>query len=249
MIKNEVVLNERQGHVAVIKLNRPESANALNNDLFIKLTDALEETRWNDDIRVIVITGEGEKAFCAGIDLKERTQKDPSEILRERETVIRPLYMCLGHFPKPVIAAVNGLALGGGAELALNCDIRLASPNARFGQTEIKWGMIPSCGACQRLRLIVGMGIAKEIIFTGRLLEAEEACRLGIYNRLVDKAQLMEETLKLAAQIAENSPIAVRQAKKTLESGANIWQALEMDFEASKECFFSGDALNKPKTF
>lgn len=249
MIDSNIILTERQGQVATIKLNRPDAANALNKDMFITLTDVLEEFRWDDDVRVVVITGEGEKVFSAGIDLKERAQKDQSEILRERETVIRPFYTCLGNFPKPVIAAVNGLALGGGAELALNCDIRIASSHAKFGQTEIKWGMIPSCGACQRLRLIVGMGIAKEIIFSGKLLEAQEAYRLGIYNRLVDNSQLMDEVLDLASQIADNSPIAVRQAKKVLDTGANLWQALEMDFEASKECFFSGDALSKPKNF
>jgi len=249
MIDTDIILTERQGHVATIKLNRPDAANALNKDLFITLTDVLEELRWDDDVRVVIITGEGEKAFCAGIDLKERAQKDQSEILRERETVIRPFYTCLGNFPKPVIAAMNGPALGGGAELALTCDIRVASPAARFGQSEIKWGMIPSCGACQRLRLITGMGVAKEIILTGRVLEAEEAYRLGIYNRLVPYEKLQEETMSLAKQISENPPIAVKQAKKVLDLGADISMALDFDFEASKECFFAGDALSKPKTF
>ncbi|MFZ3045013.1 MAG: enoyl-CoA hydratase-related protein [Desulfatirhabdiaceae bacterium] len=249
MIDSNIILTERQWQVAIIKLNSPDAANALNKNMFISLTDVLEEFRWDDDVRVVVITGEGEKVFCAGIDLKERAQKNQTELLRERETVIRPFYMCLGNFPKPVIAADNGQALGGGAELALSCDIRIASSHAKFGQAEIKWGMIPSCGACQRLRLIVGMGIAKEIIFSGKILAAEEAYRLGIYNRLVDNTQLMDEALDLASQIADNSPIAVRQAKKVLDSGANLWQALEMDFEASKECFFSGDAFSKPKNF
>ena len=209
----------------------------------------MDRLQWDDEIRVVVITGSGEKAFCAGIDLKERAGKKKDEILRERETVIRPFFLALGNFPKPTIAAMNGIALGGGAELALTCDIRVASPAAGFGQTEIKWGMIPSCGACQRLRLITGMGVAKEIILTGRVLDAKEAYRLGIYNRLVSPEKLREETMNLAKEISENTPLAVKQAKKVLDSGADISAALDFDFEASKECFFAGDALIKPKTF
>ena len=119
---------------------------------------------------------------------------------------------------KPVIAAVNGFALGGGCELALACDIRVASNRARFGQTEIKWGMIPAAGACQRLRMIVGIGRAKEIIFTGRLIEAEEAFQLGIYNRVVTEENLIEEVKILASEIANNSPVAIKQAKKAIDT-------------------------------
>ena len=236
-------------NIAILKLNRPKQANALNRELFISLKEELDTLQWDNEIRVVIITGAGEKAFCAGIDLKERARKNQDEMLRERETIIRPFYVALGAFPKPTIAAVNGPALGGGAELALTCDIRVASPVARFGQSEIKWGMIPSCGACQRLRLITGMGIAKEIILTGRVLNADEAYKLGIYNRLVPADKVQEEAMNLAGEISGNPPIAVKQAKKVLDLGADISAALDFDFEASKECFFTGDALNKPKTF
>jgi enoyl-CoA hydratase len=248
-MKDNSLLCEVKETVAILKLNRPEKANALNYNLFIRLKEELDVLQWDDGFRVLVITGAGEKAFCAGIDLKERARKEKREILLEREKVIRPFYLTLGSFSKPTIAALNGPALGGGAELALTCDIRIASPAAKFGQTEIRWGMIPSCGACQRLRLITGMGIAKEIIFSGRVLEAEEAYRLGIYNRLVPGEKLMEEAMNMAKKISENPPVAVRQAKKVLDTGANISEALNFDFEASKECFFSGEALKKPKTF
>ncbi|HLA04728.1 MAG TPA: enoyl-CoA hydratase/isomerase family protein [Syntrophales bacterium] len=244
-----VLIKKIEGNVVTLRLNRPEQANALNSELFTRLREELDALQWDDQVRVVIIAGSGEKAFCAGIDLKERAQKEKDEILRERETIIRPFYVALGNFPKPTIAAMNGAALGGGAELALTCDIRVATPAARFGQSEIKWGMIPSCGACQRLRLITGMGAAKEIILTGRVLEADEAYRLGIYNRLVSYEKLEEETMSLAKQISENPPIAVKQAKKALDSGADISAALDFDFEASKECFFAGDALSKPKTF
>lgn len=244
-----MLIKKIDGNVVILKLNRPEQANALNRELFVRLREELEALQWDDQVRVVIITGSGEKAFCAGIDLKERARKEKDDILRERETIIRPFYVALGNFPKPTIAAMNGPALGGGAELALTCDIRVATPAARFGQSEIKWGMIPSCGACQRLRLITGMGVAKEIILTGRVLEAEEAYRLGIYNRLAPYEKLLEETMSLAKQISENPPIAVKQAKKVLDLGANISAALDFDFEASKECFFAGNALSKPKTF
>ena len=248
-MEETVLIKEIDGNIAVLKLNRPKQANALNGELFTRLREELDALQRDDQVRVVIFAGSGEKAFCAGIDLKERAQKDNDEILRERETIIRPFYMALGNFPKPTLAAINGTVLGGGAELALACDIRVASPAARFGLSEIKWGMIPSCGACQRLRLITGMGVAKEIIFTGRILEAEEAYKLGIYNRLAANAKLLEEAMSMAKQIAENPPIAVKQAKKVLDLGANISAALDFDFEASKECFFTGNALSKPKTF
>jgi enoyl-CoA hydratase/carnithine racemase len=243
------MIKEIKGSIAILELNRPKQANALNRDLFVSLKEELDVLQWEDGIKVVMITGAGEKAFCAGIDLKERAQKEKSDILHERERVIRPFYLALGNFPKPTIAALNGPALGGGAELALSCDIRVASPMAKFGLTEVKWGMIPSCGACQRLRLITGMGVAKEIILTGRVLEAEEAYRLGIYNRMVKREKVMEEAMNLAEEISENPPLAVKQAKKVLELGADMSLALDLDFEASKECFFAGDAMEKPKSF
>ncbi|MCD6533731.1 MAG: enoyl-CoA hydratase/isomerase family protein [Deltaproteobacteria bacterium] len=144
---------------------------------------------------------------------------------------------------------MNGPAFGGGAELALTCDLRVASLEASFGQSEIKWGMIPSCGACQRLRLLTGVGVAKDIILTGRQLEADEAYRLGIYNRLVSLEKLEEETMNLAKKISGNPAVAVRQAKKALDAGANIRGSLDFDFEASNECFLVGDALSKSKNF
>lgn len=248
-MKQELQVKRIEGAIAILSLNRPENANALNRDIFIRLTQELDILRWDQEVRVVIITGEGEKAFCAGIDLKERAQKEQNEVLMEREKIIRPFYLSLGNFHKPTIAALNGPALGGGAELALTCDMRIAVPQARFAQSEIKWGMIPSCGACQRLRLIVGMGAAKDIILTGRTLEAEEAYRLGIYNRLVPKEELMDKALELAKQISANPSLTVEQAKKALDWGADISAGLDLDFELSKHCFLSGEALNRPKAF
>jgi methylglutaconyl-CoA hydratase len=142
---NVPLIPEKAAEVSILRLNRPEKANALNRDLFVMLKAELDFVAWDDNVRVVIITGEGEKAFCAGIDLKERAQKADKEVLIEREEVIRPSYLTLGNFPKPTIAALNGPAYGGGAELALTCDLRIAVLSAKFGQSEVKWGMIPSC--------------------------------------------------------------------------------------------------------
>jgi len=244
-----MLLKEITGKTAVLTLNRPDQANALNTALFQGLTEELQALEADESVGVVVITAAKAKAFCAGIDLKERAGKSPGQIMRERESVIRRCYSTLAGLAKPVIAAVNGPALGGGAELILACDMRLAAPGASFGQSEIRWGMIPSCGACQRLRLLAGVGMAKELIMSGRTISAAEAYRVGIYNRLVEESDLMGETLELAATIAEHSPVAVRQAKKVLDMGSNITAALDYEFEASKECFFAGQAMKGAKTF
>ncbi len=244
-----MLLKEIENKTAILTLNRPEQANALNTELFEMLTRTFRELESDNAVRAVVITAAKAKAFCAGIDLKERARKKPDQIMREREAVIRRCYSTVAEFPKPVIAAINGPALGGGAELILACDIRLASPQASFGQSEIKWGMIPSCGACQRLRLLAGVGAAKELIMSGRTISAAEANRLGIYNRLLEAEDLMAETLGLAHSITEHSPVAVRQAKKVLDMGSDISASLDYEFEASKECFFAGLALEGFKTF
>ena len=244
-----MLLKEIQDGVAVLTLNRPEQANALNSELFQGLTQELQALAQDGEAKVIIITAAKAKAFCAGIDLKERTQKSPATILRERETIIRKFYNTLAGTPLPVIAAVNGPTLGGGAELILACDVRLATPESFFAQSEIKWGMIPSCGACQRLRLLVGVGRAKEIILSGRKISAEEAWRIGIYNHLVPGEKLIPEAQELALAMAEHSPVALRQAKRVLDQGSDIFASLEYEFEASKECFFAGQAMEGFKEF
>lgn len=248
-METEVLIKKTHEDVVILKLNRARNGNALNKELFLELREQLELLQWDDKVRVVLIYGGEEKIFCSGIDLKERAIKKNEEILFERETIIRPFYQTLGKFPKPTIAVLNGPAYGGGAELALTCDIRLAVPSAKFSQSEIKWGMIPSCGACQRLRQIVGIGKAKEILFTGRAIDAQEAASIGIYNRLHPKKILLDKAIELAKEISKNPLIAVKQTKKAIDLGADISVALDFDFEASKECFFAGDALSKPKNF
>ena len=249
MDNHNIVTKKVKDFVAYLTLNRPEHSNSLNRAILLALRHELETVAFDDSVRVVVLTGAGEKAFCAGIDLKERAAMPKDKILASREEVIKPVFTTLARFPKPVIAAVNGVAFGGGAEVALACDIRIASSKARFAQAEIRWGMIPACGACQRLRMIVGMGRAKEIIFTGRVIDADEGLALGIYNQVVQPENLMAEAEKLALDIAKNSPVAVKQAKKALDIGAHISESLDFEFEASKECYFAGEAMTGPEKF
>lgn len=249
MNRQDVLKIKVEDYVAWISINRPDHSNALSRDVFVSLREELDRMAVDDNVRVVVITGEGNKAFCAGIDLKERAAMPEHEILPYRETVIRSFFHSLGNFPKPSVAAVNGVAYGGGAEVALACDIRIASTTARFSQSEIRWGMIPACGGCQRLRMIVGIGRAKELIFTGRVVDAAEAVRLGIFNRAVPPEELEMETRKLAVEIAGHSPVAVRQAKKAIDVGAAVSEAYEYEFEVSKACYFAGDAMAGPGRF
>jgi enoyl-CoA hydratase/carnithine racemase len=249
-MSEEGVLNIKiEEGVAYISINRPSQSNSLSRAVFVSLREELESMTYDDSVRVVVISGEGEKAFCAGIDLKERAKMPKDEIQIFREKVIRTFFNTLGNFSKPTIAAVNGVAFGGGAEVALACDIRIASTTARFAQSEIRWGMIPACGGCQRLRMIVGIGRAKELVFTGRVVEAEEAFQMGIFNRVVPPQDLMEEVKKLAIEIANNSPLAVRQAKKAIDVGADVSEAFDYEFEVSKACYYAGGAMSGPEKF
>jgi len=249
MSEEEVLIKKVEENVAYLSINRPKQSNSLSRAVFLSLRKELEDMEFDDNIRVVVISGEGEKAFCAGIDLKERAAMPKDEIPKFREKVIRPFFNTLGNFPKPTVAAVNGVAFGGGAEVALACDIRIASSSAKFAQSEIRWGMIPACGGCQRLRMIVGIGRAKELVFTGRVVDADEALQLGIFNKVVPPEQLQAEAQKLAAEIADHSPLAVRQAKKAIDVGADVCEAFDYEFEVSKACYFAGDAMSGPEKF
>ena len=247
--KIKKLLEEKRDNILILILNRPEQANSLDRELIKRLKDTFEEIKWDESVKIIILTGSGEKSFCAGIDLKERSHMNDDELLLYREKELIPLFQSLSEFQKPIIGAINGSALGGGAELALICDIRIAVPQARFGQTEILWGMIPSGGACQRLRLIAGLGVAKELILTGRIIEAQEAYKFGIYNRVVLSEDLIPETLNLGKEIAKHSSLAIKQIKRVIDFGAGISALSVFDFEASKECFYRGQAIKGPKTF
>ncbi|MBO31755.1 MAG: enoyl-CoA hydratase [Rhodospirillaceae bacterium] len=248
-MSEEILLKEIEDHIALVTLNRPDQANSLSQDLFIALKDTLADLDDDDDVRVVIMTGTESRFFCAGVDLKERGAMTEDEVWENRKVAVKPCFEAFRIFTKPIIAAINGVALGGGAEIALACDIRLAVPHAQFAHTEINWGMIPAAGAHQRLRNVVGLGMAKEIMFTGRKLEAEEAGRLGIYNHIYVPDQLMSEAAKLANTIAGHSPLAVQQSKKVYDTGAYSEEAFEFEYQASIECYTNGDAMTGAKGF
>ncbi|RJP87724.1 MAG: enoyl-CoA hydratase [Desulfobacteraceae bacterium] len=207
-----------KNQVAVFTLNRPEIMNSFNFALLRALRTAVDEVRFNPEVRVVIITGSGEKAFCAGADLKERITLSPSEVKQFIYT-IRTLFTDIESLNKPVIAAVNGVALGGGTELALSCDIRIASDTASLGLTEARLAIIPGAGGTQRLPRLVGIGKAKELILTGSRVNAREALEIGLVNKICEPSKLMEAAREMAAMICECGPIAVEQAKYAINAG------------------------------
>ncbi|MCL5406550.1 MAG: enoyl-CoA hydratase-related protein [Deltaproteobacteria bacterium] len=216
-----LVLEERSGQTSILRLNRPEVMNSLNFGMLRALADKVEALQWDQDVRVIVITGAGEKSFCAGADLKERATL-PEDQVRKFIFTLRELFTFIEYMNKPVIGAVNGIALGGGTELALACDIRIASENATMGLTETRLAIIPGGGGTQRLPRIVGRAKAKELIFTGRRIDAREALSIGLVNKVVPAEHLIEECLEMAGMICEAGPIAITQAKYAINHGLEV---------------------------
>lgn len=220
-MERQIIIEHREEGIVTLSLNRPDAANALSTQLLYELKQALYEIKYNPAVRVVIITGVGEKAFCAGADLKERVNMEPNEV-RKTVNLIRLVVNKIEALPQPVIAAVNGVALGGGTELALACDIRIASDNAKFGLTETSLGIIPGAGGTQRLPRLIGKGRAKELILTARRIDANEAEVIGLVEYNVHYSGLMDKALELARQIAKNGPIAVRQAKLAIDKGFDV---------------------------
>lgn len=214
----QVLLVEEKDGVAVLTLNRPEVMNSFNFALLLALKKQIDALRSNANIRVIIITGSGPKAFCAGADLKERTALDELQV-KDFIFTIRNLFTDIEFLNKPVIAAVNGIALGGGTELALACDIRIAAASASMGLTETRLAIIPGAGGTQRLPRLIGRGKAKELIFTGRRVDAREALQIGLVNQVCEQDALLDECRKMAAMICETGPIAIEQAKYAINYG------------------------------
>jgi enoyl-CoA hydratase/carnithine racemase len=213
-----VLLREEENGIVTLTLNRPEVMNSFNFQLLHALREQVEAVRFKRDVRVIVITGAGEKAFCSGADLKERATLGPDQV-KEFIFTIRNLFTSIEQLNKAVIGAVNGVALGGGTELALACDIRIASMNASMGLTETRLAIIPGAGGTQRLPRLVGRGKAKELIFTGQRIGAEEALNIGLVNKICEQEDLLAECKKMAAMICETGPIAIEQAKYAINYG------------------------------
>ena len=213
-----VIKVDVQDQIVVVTLNRPDAMNAINFEMLSMLKDRIESIRFNPDVRVVIITGAGPKAFCAGADLKERV-KLPEAKVREFIYTIRRLFSDIESLNKPVIAAINGFALGGGTEMTLACDIRIASMNASMGLTETRLAIIPGAGGTQRLPRIVGRGKAKELIFTGSRVDAREALDIRLVNKICEEDLLMDEAMKMAQMICEAGPVAIEQAKYAMNAG------------------------------
>lgn len=232
---------ERQGRVAILTVNRPEKMNALNSATRNDIVAALDELRNDESIRVVVVTGAGEKAFIAGADIGEfagRSAHQQRAVMQQMR-----VFNVMEEFPKPVIAAINGFCLGGGCELALSCDIRIASTRAKLGQPEINLGIIPGGGGTQRLTRLVGEGKSMELILTGKIIAAEEAHAIGLVNELVEPEQLMARVLEVATGIAEKSPVALQAAKEAVKTAAraNLREGLDREIDLFALCFASED--------
>jgi methylglutaconyl-CoA hydratase len=218
--RGQVLVEVVEG-IATVTLNRPAAHNALSVEMLEQFLDALHALKFDPEVRVVVVTGAGEKSFCAGADLIQRGQMDLAQT-RQHIQLIRAAVNELEAMPQPVIAAVNGVAFGGGTELALAADIRVASANAKFGLTETALAIIPGAGGTQRLPRLVGVAKAKELILTARRIEAAEAERIGLVNYVVAPEELLAKSYELAREITRNGPLAVRQAKLAINKGIEV---------------------------
>jgi enoyl-CoA hydratase len=236
------IQTELQDSIMVITINRPEKMNALNKDVIGDLSVALDEVYNNPAIKSAILTGAGEKAFVAGADISEFTSLDAAGGAALAQKGQDSLFSKVENCPKPVIAAVNGFALGGGCELAMSCHFRVASENAKFGQPEVNLGLIPGYGGTQRLTQLVGKGKAMELILTADMIGAEEAKNLGLVNHVFPLASLLEETKKIAAKINTKAPIAVAKSIELVNQAAKADpDGFANEIKYFGECFGTAD--------
>jgi enoyl-CoA hydratase len=235
MAEAALLVEKREDGVAVLTLNRPDKLNALNAEVRRQLMAAFDALAMDDDVKVVVIHGAGDKAFVAGADVNEFAARTAAE---QRAVYLRRrIYETVAEFPKPVIAAVHGFCIGGGSELALACDIRVADRTARFSQAEVRIGLIPGGGGTQRLARLVGRGQAMLIACTGDFVGAEEAYRIGLVEVLVDEGRHLETALELAGSMARWSPVALRLAKQAVNAAFEMPLAAGLEYE--KELFLA----------
>jgi len=215
------MIYEKSEGIATITLNRPEALNAFSEEVIDEVLQALEDVRNDENTRVVILTGAGEKSFSTGADIKAMKEMNA---LKARELSLMGEKICnaLENLEKPVIAAINGYALGGGLEVAMSCDIRIASENARMGQTEINIGFIPGWGGTQRLTRLIGRTKAKELVFTGKMIDAKTAEQLGIVNMVVPADKFKETVRQFAAELASKAPVALKIAKALINKGADV---------------------------
>lgn len=237
-------------HVALITLNRPEAANAMSKALLDDLNSTVEELSSNKQINCVIITGSGDKAFCAGADLKERKGMDDEQVV-DAVRYIGKSVLAVESIKVPVIAAINGVAFGGGLELALGCDIRIAADSAKLGLTETSLAIIPGAGGTQRLPRLIGVGRAKQLIFSAKAISASDALSIGLVEEIVPKEELLHYAIDVAKSIAKNGPIALRQAKMAINQGmqTDLSTALEIEHLCYKETIKTNDRLEGLEAF
>jgi len=248
-LNTEFIKYEEDGQISVLTINRPKALNALNSQVLDELDKTLDSID-TSKIRALIITGAGEKSFVAGADIAEMstlTKKQGEEFSKKGNDVFRKLET----FPIPVIAAVNGFALGGGCEISMSCDIRICSDNAIFGQPEVGLGITPGFGGTQRLARLVGMGMAKQMIFTAQNIKAEEALRIGLVNAIYPQNELLNEAKKLALTIAQNGQNAIKNSKKAINEGmqVDIDKAIQIEEKLFGDCFETSEQINGMKNF
>lgn len=233
---------EKKERIAVVTIDRPKALNALNSDTLKDLDTVITELENDNEVYAVILTGAGEKSFVAGADISE--MKDLNEAQGEEFGILgNKVFRRLENLNKPVIAAISGFALGGGCELAMACDIRIASEKAKFGQPEAGLGITPGFGGTQRLPRIVGLGKAKELIYTCDIIKADEALRIGLVNKVVPLENLMEETFAMANKIVANAPIAIKLCKDAINRGmqVDIDKAIAIEAEDFGKCFSTED--------
>ncbi len=237
----EFIVYEQKGNYGVITINREKALNALNSTVLEELDQTLDAVNL-DEVRCLGLTGAGQKSFVAGADIGEMSSltKEQGEAFGKKGNDV---FRKLETFPVPVIAAVNGFALGGGCEISMSCDIRICSDNAVFGQPEVGLGITPGFGGTQRLARLVGAGMAKQMIYTARNIKADEALRIGLVNAVYTQEELMPAAEKMAAGIAKNAPIAVRNCKKAINEGLDVDmdKAIVIEEKLFGDCFESYD--------
>ena len=245
-----LVTTSKSDGICTVKINRPDKLNAMNMDTARELVEIFENLGKDDDVKVIILTGEGDKAFSAGADIEYMSKISPDES-EEYAKLGQLVTATVENVKQPTIAAVNGFALGGGCELAMSCDIRIAANTAKMGQPEVTIGIPPGWGGTQRLMRIVGIAKAKELVYTGKMIKADEAREIGLVNQVVELSALMDETMKMAKVIASNSAIAVRMSKSAINIGRNadLDTGLGVELLAWRNCFTHPDREERMTAF
>ncbi|WP_436348474.1 enoyl-CoA hydratase/isomerase family protein [Natronorubrum sp. FCH18a] len=243
------VLTERRDDIAVVTVNRPEKRNAMDIPTRKELRAAFEDVADDEDVRAVVLRGAGDGSFIAGGDIDSFAEFDHMDGIEYGEKYAQGLYNYVADLPKPTIAAVDGYALGGGTEISLACDIRLATPDAKFGLPEVSIGVIPAGGGTQRLVHIVGGGIARELVLTGRIIDADEAADIGLVNHVYPESEFDDEVMAMASELTSKAPVAQRLAKRAMNRSLDIEGGLEYERLAGAFLFGTDDQKEGANAF